>query len=214
MANEKNRNRNITTTAAADAAEHGEVLADAETGEVRELTTLPAEDGIIAADLAARVNAKFREEQWSQERTFWVGSPEAANPKVPLYMGEMVGPGPQIEINDMNAEKEESGDWKKRPIETYMFHPLNVQTLQPNYKILDTMICNHQVLSACRRYEALGKAKGKKVRMFVQWNGKRETRMGRQMNDVDTKYVLVDPNVVDVEAAPTPPTGAGDGAKG
>ena len=202
----KDRNRNTTMTAAEDAARE---VNNADTGEVTSLTTMPAEDGIIAADKMGKVALEFQTQEWAQERTFWVGSPDAANPKVPLYMGEMVGVGPMIEINDMNAPKLENGEWKKRPIETYMFHPLNVETLQPNYKILDTMICNHQVLAACRRYEALAKAAGKKLRMFVQWNAKRETRLGRQMNDVTTKYVLVDPKVVDVKAEPP-----ADGAKG
>lgn len=176
----------------------GREVVDSTTGEVKEMTTKSdGAGGILRPDEMPGL-AKLFSEGFASERTFWIGDPAKAG-KVAIYFGQMIGVGGDIEVEDMASKPDpETGEKGKRLIPSYLFNPIDPVTLTVNTRVLDSIICSHQVAGFCKRYETLARHQLGKAQILFRWKGKVETRKGNQMNDVETMYRLVETKAITV----------------
>lgn len=156
---------------------------------------VPTNVGQLGMSDIPTLDALF-EQGFAQEETLSIGDPTAAGgKKVPIYFGELIGAGAVIRVETMGGKADPvTGEIPMSDLPTYLFNPLNAETFQPERKKLDTIICFHQLSSACEKYLALAKLLGGRAHLLIRWNGKVQTRKGNQMNDISVVYRIVDAN--------------------
>lgn len=141
-----------------------------------------AEEGIIAPMDMPDLERLF-DEGFQTERTFKIGDPELNG--VPVYFGELVGPGADIETK--------TPDGNKGLLHTWLWHPVNVKTLQPNKRILDTIISGHQQHAKSLKLYTIAKEKGGRGQALVRWVGVMRIHGGKQtLNEVEFSPRIVD----------------------
>jgi hypothetical protein len=152
---------------------------DVEYDEKPESTALTAphtgDEGIIHPNDVGDMERLF-DEGFQTERTFKVGDPELNG--VPVYFGELVGPGADIETK--------TPDGKPGLLHTWLWHPVNVKTLKANQRILDTIISGHQMHAKSMKLHAMAKEQGGKGQALVRWVGVMRIHGGKQtLNEVE-----------------------------
>jgi hypothetical protein len=158
------------------------------------LATTSASLGILAPEEISNIQ-RFIDSGFAEEKAFWIG--DAKDGRVPVYFGQLVGKGEPIYLEKMGGTPNaQTGEIPTQEIPTYNFNPLDPNTFQPFTKRLDTIICNAMVANACAKYMKVAADKGGVAQILFRWNGKRPTRKGFQMNDVDTLFRIVDVRVV------------------
>ncbi len=153
---------------------------------------VPVAPGTLTPDRIPTIENLFRE-GFAQEETFSIGDPNSNGKKVPIYFGQLIGPGGSIQVERPGSKPDPvTGEVQMSDLPTYLFNPLDPVTFQPFKQKVDTIICSHQVNGACVKYGTLAKDAGGKAQILFRWNGKVETRKGNQMNDVQTIFRIVD----------------------
>lgn len=110
------------------------------------------------------------------ERVFKIGDPEMGG--TPIYFGEIIGPGPDVETK--------TPDGKKSSLHTWLWYPVNVKTLEPNRRILDQIISGHQMHAKSLKLHTLAKEQGGRGQALVRWEGIRRIHGGKQtLNEVE-----------------------------
>jgi len=161
---------------------------------------------LMPADAESLKTSMFGEaSDFATEKTFWIGDP--AQGKVPFYFGELIGQAADVAVEAPGSKPDPTtGEIKMNMIPAWMFYPANPKTLVPFKRRIDTILCSHQVHAACVKYAALAKEAGGRAQLFLQWDGKSQTRKGNQMNNITVMYRFA----VDV----VPATAAPDGTNG
>ncbi len=154
---------------------------------------VPVAPGNLTPDRVPTIENLFQE-GFAQEETFSIGDPSGrGSKKVPIYFGQLIGPGGSIQVERPGGKvNEQTGEVEMSDLPTYLFNPLDPVTFQPFKQKVDTIICSHQVAGACVKYGTLAKDAGGKAQILFRWNGKVETRKGNQMNDISTIFRIVD----------------------
>jgi hypothetical protein len=153
---------------------------------------VPVAPGNLTPDRIPGLEALF-EGGFAQEETFSIGDPNSTGKKVPVYFGQLIGPGGTILVERPGSKPDPvTGEVQMSELPTYLFNPLDPTTFAPFKQKVDTIICSHQVASACKKYGTLAADVGGKAQILFRWNGKVETRKGNQMNDISTIFRVVD----------------------
>ncbi len=153
------------------------------------LATTAAQAGFLAPEDISNIQ-RFIDGGFAEEKSFWIGDP--ADGKIPVYFGQLVGRGEDIHMEKMGAKLDPvTGEVPMQAIPTYNFHPLNPTTFEPVTSRLDTIICASMVGTACAKFSKIAADKGGTAQILFRWNGRRKTRKGFNMNDVDTLYRVV-----------------------
>jgi len=124
---------------------------------------------------------------FSEEMTIKIGDPEKGD-AVRAYAGELVGPGPDVELNEaLSKDREGSGT-----IPTWLFHPIDIKTLKPVHAVTHKVICPHHLNDICMGLQALKQAhEGKRVQASFMWVAKIENRIGQPLNKYRSAHRLV-----------------------
>ena len=107
-----------------------------------------------------------------QERVIKVGNPETGGQ--PNYMGVLIGPGPDVELNDGEGT-----------MPTWQFHPIvKGEKGKPavQQKVVETIICSANLDSACKRAQALKLSTGKPVTLAIAFSHVGKNRQGQPLN--------------------------------
>lgn len=129
----------------------------------------------LAADQAALMTTDFDKQlvdgDFIEDQSIKIGDPEKGS--VPRYAGLLIGPGPDIELNDGEGT-----------MPTWQFHPLGGSIKAPvaNERILHNVICSANLDSACKRAQALSQSTGKKIFMLMEYAGQGKNRAGQPLN--------------------------------
>jgi len=146
---------------------------------------------ILPGAEADALASKLIQSGFAEERTFWIGNP--ADKKQPVYFGRLIGEGGVQFIEKMGAAPDkETGEVPMSEIPTYLFHPLDPVSFNPIVNRMDTVLCSAMVAQACKKYKTLADASGGFADILFRWNGKIETRKGRQLNDISVIHRIVD----------------------
>ncbi len=133
------------------------------------------EEGVLLPEDVGDMERLF-EEGFQTERVFKIGDPETGG--TPIYFGEVVGPGPDIETK--------TPDGKPGSLHTWLWHPVNVKTLEPNRRILDQIISGHQMHAKTLKLFTLAQAQNGRGQALVRWEGIRRIHGGKQtLNEVE-----------------------------
>lgn len=147
-----------------------------------------SDEGVLASANAAE---DFFKLGFSEEKTIKIGDPE--NGSVEKYIGELVGPGVDIELSETDSE---TGELKSVP--TWIFHPLHTATMQVNTSITHRVIAPFQLNAAFTRMHAHAQATGKRCIGGAWFTGKVVIQGGkRQLNNyrIFDKYVGADESI-------------------
>lgn len=146
--------------------------------EEREETALAklraGDEGIIAPGDVGSMERLF-DAGFVTERTFKIGDP--TDNGIPVYFGEIVGQGPDVPAK--------TPDGKESMLPTWLWNPVNIKTLEPNRRILDTIISSHQVHAKTLKLHTMAQQQGGKGQALIQWVGMMRIKGGRTLNDVD-----------------------------
>jgi len=111
---------------------------------------------------------------FSEEKTIKIGDPE--NGGVQAYIGLLVGPAPDIQVQQPGQPPGVMKCWA--------MHPLNMTTLEPNRQTVHRVICAYSLNESFTRMYMHASEKGLTVIAGAQWLGKRSIQAGRkQMNE-------------------------------
>ena len=130
-----------------------------------------SDEGVLASENAA---ADFFKLGFSEEKTIKIGDPELG--AVQKYIGQLVGPGVDIELSEMDSE---TGEVKVVP--TWIFHPLNTATMEVNESITHRVISPFQLNAAFTRMHAHATATGKRCIGGACFVGKVGIQGGKRM---------------------------------
>lgn len=111
---------------------------------------------------------------FSEQRIVKIGDP--ANGGIGAYIGELMGPGPDVQVAVPGAAEGEVGFMK-----SWLVRPLNVKTLQPNAQISDQVICPYSLNQAFERIFQTAERIGKRAVAGAAWDGKVSIQAGRRM---------------------------------
>lgn len=144
---------------------------DEETGLV---STSGAGDGILSpSDLSTLLN----QTGFCQNRTIKIGDPEKEG--IIAYSGEVIGPGPDIELNSAMSK----GDEEKKYLPTWQCHPFSLKTMDVVRNVIDIVICTRGLDDIFKRAAALKQSTpDSRVQVAIQWTGKGENRLGQPLN--------------------------------
>lgn len=153
-------------------------------------------EGVLSPDqanLANFINAGF-----SEERVIKIGDPSKGD-AVMAYTGELIGPGPDITLNDIAAKDR---DQDQKTIPTWCFHPIDARTLKPIYSVTHTIISPHDLNAKCMRLQALKMAHPEcRVQAAIIWEGKFENRLGQPLHKYRSAHRLVDKDGNQIKAS-------------
>lgn len=152
-------------------------------------------DGVLAP--SAQV-ADFLIQGFSEERVIKIGNPEKQG--VIAYIGQLIGPGPDIELNKLASAKRD--DELPQAIPTWAFNPIDPKTLQPIEQITHVVLCPNQLDAACKRLMALKQTRGGEIIAFIKWDGMGQNRLGQPLNKYRVAHKSIpSKKVIDVEPA-------------
>lgn len=144
-------------------------------------------EGVITD--ASSLAGFIKESGFSEERTMKVGDPSKGD-AVLAYMGELIGPGPDIELNEaLSKDREDNAT-----IPTWLFHPIDhtKKELPAITAITHKVICPHQMDDICKGLQALKQAHPeKRVQASFMWEGKTENRLGQPLNKYRSIHRIV-----------------------
>lgn len=124
---------------------------------------------------------------FSEQRMVKIGDPQ--NGGIGAYLGEILGPGPDIEVATPGGVEGEVG-----MMHTWLLRPLNVQTLQPNQQASDQVITPYSLNQAFERIYKQAQATNMRAISGAVWQGKAPIQGGRRMVNkyrVFERYVAV-----------------------
>lgn len=159
------------------------------------LTTKNTADGVIVApgDVAA-LREVMRDAGFADERTIVIGDPsQPGNEKRwPIYFGELLGPGGSLMVQTPGGKPDPTtGEVPMSELPIFLFNPINPDTLEPIRSCVDSIIASHAVANHCMKHHTLAQAQGGVAQLFLQFNGKVQTRRGNMLNDVSCSSRIV-----------------------
>jgi len=111
---------------------------------------------------------------FAEQRIIKIGDP--ANGGIGAYIGEIMGPGPDIQVAVPGGEEGEVGVMK-----SWLLRPLNIKTLQPNSQISDQVITPYSLNQAFERIFSTAQRDAKRAISGAVWEGKAAIQGGRRM---------------------------------
>ena len=136
---------------------------------------------------------------FSEERVIKLGG-DPSKGQIPVYLGQFIGAGPDIELADDPRRKDGDDDGNKT-LPTWMFHPVNPETREAIKNVTHSLISPHQVDVSCKKLAAIQQRNpNARIVAVFQWTGKTETRMGNQMNNVRCAHAIL-PDLAAAETA-------------
>ena len=111
---------------------------------------------------------------FSEQRIVKIGDPQ--NGGIGAYIGEILGPGPDIEVATPGGVEGEVG-----VMHTWLLRPLNVSTLQPNQQASDQVITPYSLNQAFERIFKYAQDQKKRAISGAVWQGKTPIQGGRRM---------------------------------
>lgn len=139
------------------------------------------ETAVVKPDVEILTVDRFVEAGFAVYETIKMGDP-AVPGNVPVYAGQLIGPGAAVEVSALDGKTDENGEVKTSTLPTWMFYPLSPDTLSPIDKVIHTIICPHELDKACASAYATSQSKGKPVQMLIRWTGLSRLPSGRQIN--------------------------------
>ena len=125
---------------------------------------------------------------FAEVRTLKVGDPSIGG-NIPAYVGLLLGEGPPVPVEAPESTKEAP---KYNELRTFLFHPVNSKTLEPNEQV------KHRVITSSKLAQELTRILGEAARAEkgaiagFMWTGKIPVKGGKQqMNDfrIFEKYI-------------------------
>lgn len=124
---------------------------------------------------------------FSESATIKISDPQDGG--VLAYAGELIGPGPDIELNDKASGQEGA------TIPTWLFHPLNIKDPR-NPKVVRNIthkvICPAALDGICKGLQSIAQANPtKRVQASMMWDGKGKNRLGQPLNKFRSAHRMV-----------------------
>lgn len=125
---------------------------------------------------------------FSEERVIKMGG-DPSKGQIPVYLGQFIGAGPDIELSEVNQKPGE----EPKMLPTWMFHPVNPDTREAIKNVTHSLISPHQLDVGCKKLAALQQRHpNARLVAVIQWSGKSETRTGNPMNNFRIAHTIIE----------------------
>jgi hypothetical protein len=120
---------------------------------------------------------------FTEEVVIKVGDPTSKEGVIPMHVGQLIGPGADIELAD------EAGH-----MPTWQLHPIVTVDgkLAPQANVIHTVIASSQLDAAYKRAQATMQSTGKKVWVGAEFISQGKNAKGQPLNKFRVCYKLVD----------------------